>query len=204
MSQGKSNPEIKAILLGNVGVGKTNLINVSVGLPFNKNEKSTISNTFVTKVLKIDKKDYNIDLWDTAGQEKYYNITKIFFKGSQIVIFVYDITSKESFEGLKKWIEMAEQIVDGNYVCGIVGNKNDLYLKSQVDEKTARNFAESKNYKFKLVSALNDPKGFQEFLEELAKDYINVGEEGKKGVKLGEGDEEHHKKSCCGGKNNKN
>ena len=200
MSQAKSNQEVKAILLGNVGVGKTNLINVSVGLPFNKNEKSTISNTFVTKVLKIDKKDYSIDLWDTAGQEKYYNITKIFFKGSQIVIFVYDITSKESFEGLKKWIEMAEQIVDGKYVCGIVGNKNDLYLRAQVDEKTAREFAESKNFKFKLVSALNDPKSFQEFLEDLTKDYINIGGEGKKGIKLGGEDGEEHKKGCCGGK----
>ena len=202
MSQKKSNPEIKAILLGNVGVGKTNLINVSVGLPFNKNEKSTISNTFVTKVLKIDNQNYNIDLWDTAGQEKYYNITKIFFKGSQLVIFVYDITSKASFDGLSKWIEMAEQIVDGNYTCGIVGNKNDLYLKTEVDEKTAREFAKSKNYKFKLVSALNDPKGFQEFLEELAKEYINKGGEGKKGMKLGDTEEGQDKKGCCGGKKN--
>ena len=196
----KGNPEIKAILLGNVGVGKTNLINVSVGLPFNKNEKSTISNTFVTKVIKIDKKEYNLDLWDTAGQEKYYNITKIFFKGSQIIIFVYDITAQESFEGLNKWIEMTHNIVDGSYVCGIVGNKNDLYLKAKVDEAKARNFAENKGYKFKLVSALNDPKGFQDFLEELAKEYIKIGGEGKKGLKIGENDGGTEKKSCCSGK----
>ena len=196
-----SNNEIKAILLGNVGVGKTNLINVSVGIPFNKNEKSTISNTFVTKKIILDNKEYGIDLWDTAGQEKYYNITKIFFKGSQIIIFVYDITKQETFDGLNKWIEMAEQIVDGKYVCSIVGNKNDLYLKGKVDEKQAREFAKKKEYKFKLVSALNDPKGFQDFLEELAKEYINLGEKGKKGVKL-ELDDKNKSgnglKGCCG------
>lgn len=192
--------EIKAILLGNAGVGKTNLINLTVGIPFNKNEKSTISNTFVTKKIKLDNKEYGIDLWDTAGQERYYNITKIFFKGSQIIIFVYDITTQESFDGLNKWIEMAEQIVDGKYVCAIVGNKNDLYLKGKVDEKQAREFAKKKEYKFKLVSALKDPKGFQDFLEELAKEYINLGEEEKKGVKLDDKNKSGNGgKGCCGG-----
>ena len=190
------NIDLKAILLGNAGVGKTNLINVSVGLPFNKNEKSTISNTFVSKPININNTNYNIDLWDTAGQEKYYNITKIFFKGSQLVIFVYDITTKESFMGLQKWIDMAEQIVDGEYVCGIVGNKNDLFIKAQVDEKEARNFAKSKGYKFKLVSALNDPKSFEDILKELAEEYLNKGGEGKKGIKLGN-EEKQEKKSCC-------
>ena len=197
------NPDIKAILLGNAGVGKTNLINVSVGIPFNKNEKSTISNTFVTKVVHINNKTYNIDLWDTAGQEKYYNITKIFFKGSNLVIFVYDITTKHSFEGLQKWIDMAEQIVDGDYVCGIVGNKNDLFLKSEVDEKEAKKFADSKGYKFKLVSAFNDPKSFEDILLELAKDYVEKGGDGKKGLKLGD-EEKHEKKNCCAGKNKAN
>ena len=196
-------PEIKAILLGNVGVGKTNLINVSIGLPFNKNEKSTISNTFVTKTVKIEKQEFNIDLWDTAGQERYHNITKIFFKGSQIVIFVYDITSSQSFEDLQKWINLTVDTVDGTYVCGIVGNKNDLYLKGQVEEAKAREFAQSKGYKFKLVSAFNDPKSFEDIMMELVKDYLNKGGEAKMGIKLGEDSEEKEKKMCCGGSKNK-
>ena len=196
-------PEIKAILLGNVGVGKTNLINVSIGLPFNKNEKSTISNTFVTKTVTIEKKEFNIDLWDTAGQEKYHNITKIFFKGSQIVIFVYDITSSQSFQDLQKWINLTVDTVDGTYVCGIVGNKNDLYLKGEVEEAKAREFAQSKGYKFKLVSALNDPKSFEDIMIELVKDYLNLGGEGKMGIKLGEDEDEKEKKNCCMGSKNK-
>ena len=196
-------PEIKAILLGNVGVGKTNLINVSIGLPFNKNEKSTISNTFVTKTLKLENQEISIDLWDTAGQERYHNITKIFFKGSQIVIFVYDITSSQSFEDLQKWINLTVETVDGTYVCGIVGNKNDLYLKGQVDEATAREFAKSKGYKFKLVSALNDPKSFEDIMKELTMEFLSKGGEAKMGIKLGEEADEKDKKSCCAGNKNK-
>ena len=186
--------EIKAILLGDVGVGKTNLINVSVGMAFDKNEKSTISNSFVTKKTTINKQNYNIDLWDTAGQEKYYQITKIFFKGSNVIIFVYDVTSKSSFAGLSKWMDMAKETTDGQYVCGIVGNKNDLYLDAKVDEKEARDLAESKGYKFKLVSAFKDPKGIQDFIDDLAKDYINMGGDGKQGVKLGGGGSENQGK----------
>jgi small GTP-binding protein len=190
----KDYKEIKAILLGDVGVGKTNLINVSVGMAFDKNEKSTISNSFVTKKTTINKQKYNIDLWDTAGQEKYYQITKIFFKGSNVIIFVYDVTSKSSFEGLSKWMDMAKETTDGQYVCGIVGNKNDLYLQAKVDEKEARDLAESKGYKFKLVSAFKDPKGIQDFIDDLAKDYINMGGDGKQGVKLGGGGSENQGK----------
>ena len=190
----KDYKEIKAILFGDVGVGKTNLINVSVGMAFNNSEKSTISNSFVTKKANINKQKYNIDLWDTAGQEKYYQITKIFFKGSNIIIFVYDVTSKSSFEGLSKWMDMAKETTDGQYVCGIVGNKNDLYLQAKVDENEAKALAESKGYKFKLVSAFKDPKGIQDFIDELAKDYINSGGDGKQGVKLGDGGSDNQQK----------
>ena len=190
----KDYKEIKAILLGDVGVGKTNLINVSVGMAFDKNEKSTISNSFVTKKTTINKQKYNIDLWDTAGQEKYYQITKIFFKGSNVIIFVYDVTSKSSFEGLSKWMDMAKENTDGQYVCGIVWNKIDLYLEVKVDEKEARDLAESKGYKFKLVSAFKDPKGIQDFIDDLAKDYIIMGGDGKQGVKLGGGGSENQGK----------
>ena len=120
-------------------------------------------------------------------------------KGSQIVIFVYDITSSQSFEDLQKWINLTVDTVDGTYVCGIVGNKNDLFLNAKVDEEKAREFAKSKGYKFKLVSALNDPKSFEDIMKELTKEYLSKGGEAKSGIKLGEDIEEKEKKSCCSG-----
>ena len=166
---------VKAILIGDVFVGKTSLINVSVGIDFNPKENATITSTFVQKKITLDSQEYCINLWDTAGQEKLKALTKLFFKGSHVVIFVYDITDKRSFIGLQKWIVEVENILENKYVCGIVGNKQDLYSQEQVKEEEANEFADSKGMKFKLVSAKDNPKGFNDFLEELVRDAKNIG-----------------------------
>ena len=172
--------EVKAILLGDISVGKTSLINVSVGMEFDPSERTTITSTFVQKKIKIDSQEYCINLWDTAGQERLKSLTKLFFKGSQIVIFVYDITQKKSFIGLKKWVEDVENIIENKYICGIVGNKKDLYTQEEVNEKEVKDYADSKGMKFKLVSAKDDPISFIEFLEELVNDGKNIFETKKK------------------------
>ena len=163
--------EIKAILVGSSGVGKTNLINVTVGQGFNESSKPTNCCNLLQKNLEINNIKYVINLWDTIGQEAYKGISKLFFREAQIVIFVYDITSKDSFLNLEEWIQMANDIIDGEYISGIVGNKNDLYLHSQVSEAEAREYAINKNMKFRLVSAKEDPKSFEEFLIELVKEF---------------------------------
>ena len=162
--------EIKAILLGEISVGKTSLINVSIGMKFNQSERTTFAANFVQKIIKIGSQEYCVDLWDTAGQEKLKSLTKLFYKGSQIIIFVYDVTQYKSFERLQNWVEEIENNLDNKYICGIVGNKKDLFTHEEVNEKEARNYAKSKGMKFKLVSAKNDPKSFSDFLEELIKD----------------------------------
>ena len=166
MSDEKS--EIKAILIGNPGVGKTNLINTCLGMDFDSQYISTSSGSFRTKKIIIDDKLYTVNLWDTAGQETYKAITKIFIKNSQIVIFVYDITDIHSFKELDEWIEMCKQNLDQNeYISGIVGNKFDLFLKEQIPEKEARQFAQDRGMKFALVSAKDNPEAFEIFLKEL-------------------------------------
>ena len=166
--------EIKVILIGNSGVGKTKLINTSIGLDFNNNDTSTVSGSFVSKVLTINKKEYIINIWDTAGEELYRGITQLFFRGSEIIILVYDICSSSTFESLERWYERCEEIIDNDHIYGIVGNKSDLYLNSQVNDIDAKKFAELKNAKFRLVSAKNDPQSFVDFVEELVKDYKNL------------------------------
>ena len=93
--------EIKVILVGDSGVGKTNLINVCVGKDFNSYTKPSISSSLLQKNLIINNLNYIINLWDTMGQEAYKSLSKLFFRESQVVIFIYDITSKESFYNLK-------------------------------------------------------------------------------------------------------
>jgi len=160
----------KAILLGESGVGKTSLINIVGGGKFNENEAPSISSNFIKKYIEIDSKKYLINIWDTAGQEKYRHLAKIFFHGSDIVILVYDITSKESLNNLEYWYKETKDHINNKFVYGIVGNKKDLYLKEEVTENEGRKFAESKGMKFALVSAKNDPKSFNDFLLSLVED----------------------------------
>ena len=163
--------EIKAILLGDSGVGKSNLINTCVGLDFKNHLDSTLSGSSMQKLLNINNKNYLINLWDTAGQETYQSITKLFIKGSEIVIFVYDITNKKSFQHLDDWIQMCNEIIDNpNYLGGIIGNKNDLYLTGEVEDEIARKYAADKKLPFKTVSAKDNPKLFENFIIDLIKE----------------------------------
>ena len=189
----QQNNSMKVILLGNSGVGKTNLINTCVGQQFQEDTSVTTSGTFSQKNIKIGDETYDLNLWDTAGQEKYESITKIFLKKSEIVIFVYDITDIKSFNDLEKWIKLAEEMIDNEHVCGIVGNKEDLYTKEQVKGEMARKYAESKKMQFQLVSAKDNPAGFINFLKELVMEHKGLSKlEKKETIGLSE---ENHKNS---------
>ena len=206
--QEEEEENIKVILIGDSGVGKTNLINVSSGGAFNENEKSSLTASYLKKVITINNEKYTLSLWDTIGQEKLRSLSKLFFKNSKIVIYVYDITNLESFNGLESWNKDVKEMVgdDDTIIKAIVGNKQDLYLSEKVSEDTALNYASTLNAKFKLTSAKTDPKGFNSFNEELLKDYIdknlkNKNEDKKDGksmkLKKKEEDKEEKKKKFC-------
>ena len=102
------------------------------------------------------KKNLVLDIWDTAGQEKYRSLTKFFYKDALMIIFVYDITRRESYENLKNiWYKEAKENMDPNAISGIAGNKCDLYDNEAVPETEAREFAKSINALFTLTSAQN-------------------------------------------------
>ena len=158
------------------------------------------------KLIEIDNKKYSLNLWDTAGQEAYRGVTKLFFKGSEIVILVYDITSHESFASLEEWSQKSKEIIENDFIYGIVGNKNDLYLNSQVNEEELKKFAESINSSFKIVSAKTDPQAFNDYLIELAKQYKQINKnDDKNKVKLNDNIDNNNKRSCfgCGGNKKK-
>jgi len=164
--------EVKIIFLGESGVGKTNLIRAAIDEEFEEGSKSTSMASCVEKSVKVDKKYYSLKLWDTIGQEKLRTMAKIFYKGAKIVIFVYDITTKKTFEELEYWVNEVKNSLGDEPICAVVGNKSDLIEEEEVDENTAREYAFNKELKFKIVSAKTNPKDFQLFLDELLRDYI--------------------------------
>ena len=192
--------EIKVILVGESGTGKTSLINTAIGLKFEEGvELSTSTSTFVSKMIKIGGKTYALNLWDTIGQEKFRSLTKIFIKDSKIVIFVYDITRLDSFKELDYWFKTIQEVLGDSAVLGIVGNKQDLFTREEVKEEVAEKYAEDKKVSFKLTSAKN-PLSFNSFLELLLKQYIEKCGgviEGNDGKKLEDQDPSNNKKKKC-------
>ena len=173
---------VKVILIGESGVGKTNLINIAIGDNFSENEKSTTASTLSLKKIKLNNKEYNLDLWDTIGQEQYRQLTKIFFNNSKIVIFVYDITNKESFKALPGWKKDVEEQLGDVYIKGVVANKSDLYLEEEVPTEEGQEYANNIEAKFLLVSAKkDDPKKFEDFLRVLLEEYLSTKKGGNSG-----------------------
>ena len=198
---------IKIILLGEAGVGKTNLINVAIGQRFNPNINSTLNTTFIEQQLQYNNKTYAYTIWDTAGQEMYRSLNKIFMKGAKIVIIVYSIETRKSFEELNFWIDnVKETLGDDNYVMAIVANKADLFENQVVNDKEGKDLANKYKIKFCLTSAKAQPDGFKKFLIDLIKEYINLVEpvsepilnyENNNKIQLSQENPEVKKRKCC-------
>ena len=165
--------EVKVILLGETGVGKTSIINRFITNEFITEDTITLGSSFFTKEIKKQNINYKLKIWDTTGQEKFHSVTNLFIKGSNIIILVYSVNSLNSFEELNYWYKSLKRNLEGdNHILAIVGNKIDLKNEVVISEDEGKKFAENKNAVFKLVSAKEDPKGinklFDKLLEELS------------------------------------
>ena len=172
----ENNLLIKIVVIGDISVGKTNIIRRIIGEDF-KEMEATIGVEFMyLKIKDIDKDDPNkvlsIQIWDTSGAERYRAITTSHIRGADGAYLVYDVTGEMSFRNLNYWYESIKNSADNDIVIYLIGNKSDLIEEEEVDENTAREYAFNKELKFKIVSAKTNPKDFQLFLDELLGDYI--------------------------------
>ena len=192
---------IKIILLGESGVGKTNLIRVALDQGFDPNSITSVHSSFLQGILDYNNKQYSYALWDTAGQEIYRSLNKIFIKGSKIIIFVYSIDNIESFNQIQFWINNAKETLgEGKYIMAILGNKRDLFDIQVVPDMDAQNLAKKWNMKLIITSALADQEGIKNYIRELLIDYINlIGPEEEKNlsIKLKKPTKDNKKKTKC-------
>ena len=168
----------KLVLIGDSGVGKTCIISRFIKGTFDPNSPSNGA-SYVSKTIEIPElnQELALDIWDTAGQEKYRAITKFFFQNAKMVILVYEITRRESFDNMKNcWYPLIKENADPDIVIGIAGNKSDLYLEEDVPEKEAKDFAKSIGAVFKLTSAQNN-SGIDDLFKELGIKFLDPNSE---------------------------
>ena len=127
---------IKVILLGETGVGKTNLIRRAMGKDFDPDTASSLVNLYCQNEIIVDNIKYQYKLWDTAGQEKFRCLNKIFIKESKIIIIVFAINNKNSFEQIDFWLNYVKEALEKDfYLFGLVANKSDLIEQQEIEDK---------------------------------------------------------------------
>ena len=149
---------VKITLLGNSGVGKTCIITRYTEGSFEQNKASTSGASYSQKHLVIENKEITLDVWDTAGQEKYRSLGRHFYKDAYIVCLVYDITNLESFQTLKKkWYNDLKTYGEKYSIVAVVGNKSDCYENEKVPEEEAREYAKSfiNNYNLNNINNIS-------------------------------------------------
>lgn len=142
----------KVVLVGDQGVGKSNLLRRATKDQFDPDSQVTLGIEFASKIVRVPDEGraaqfVKAQIWDTAGQEKFRSITGAYYRNAVGALLVYDITSRSSFEGVKHWVRALRENADPGIVMILIGNKCDLKDQRQVRQEEALQFSE-KNRKF--------------------------------------------------------
>ncbi|KAL3509096.1 hypothetical protein ACH5RR_028497 [Cinchona calisaya] len=160
----------KLVLIGDSGVGKSNLLSRFTRNEFNLESKSTIGVEFATRSLNIDSKVIKAQIWDTAGQERYRAITSAYYRGAVGALLVYDVTRRATFENVERWLRELRDHTDPNVVIMLIGNKSDLRHLVAVSTEDGKALAERESLYFMETSALeatNVENAFGEVLTQI-------------------------------------
>ena len=144
---------IKLLTLGETEVGKTSIVLRYSDDKFQDSKIATIGIDFKIKIIKKGKEKIKVSIYDTAGQERFQNIVKHYYRGANGVLLIYDITKRKTFEKLNFWINDLKENSDDNLFIYLIGNKNDLEENREVSYKEASEFAKEKNFPYIEVSA---------------------------------------------------
>ena len=146
--QNKPLPELKLklLIIGDSAVGKTSMLLKYVDNFFPETHMATIGVEYKSKTINTDKYKINLNIWDTAGQERFKSITRSFFNNTNGIVFVYDLTKKESFDGVKNWIKDSEPY--GKFESVLCGNKLDLDNKREVKYDALKEYGLKKKWKY--------------------------------------------------------
>ena len=171
----KSAVSCKVVLIGESGVGKTSIISRFITNTFSSILMSTTGASFATKSIYLEKEDRTVkfEIWDTAGQEKYRSLAKVFYKNAQVCLLVYDISRKTSLDEIKNyWFKEIKNNATDNIILALAGNKSDMYEFEEVSDEEAKNYAKEINAIFQKTSAKTDV-GVNELFKMIGQKVVN-------------------------------
>ena len=197
----------KVVLVGDMSVGKTNIIAKYLKNDFSEDYKTTIGVEFHSKIAKVEGHVVKAQIWDTCGQERFKSITDSYYRGAKGAFVVYDITRKNTFESVDSWISALRSAADKNLNIIIIGNKSDLEDQRQVETEQGEEKAQNNEAAFMETSAYsgdNIDKAFDNMItdvynkcksEMLANVEIDIGK--SKDINLNQNREDKKGKKCC-------
>ena len=190
----------KIVIIGNSGVGKTCIVNAFVNDVFYDTYQPTVGASYLVKEIEYDGNKYKLNIWDTAGQEKYQSMTPIYFHNAKICLLVFSLTDQDSYDSIDKWSEIVTSYPDSDIKIILLGNKYDLENERVVTLEQCISKAQSLNVKYIEVSA-KTRYGIDELTNELGEIVSNMAhEEIKKEVtpvNLNDNNQKTNKKGCC-------
>ena len=192
--------KINLLLVGDSSVGKTSLCHRYAINEFHENYLSTIGVDYLEKVIVIDDQKVNLKIMDTSGQERYGSIVTNLFRQADGLIFVFDITNKDSFDAINRWLTLAEDIKDLPKI--LVGNKIDLQNRRVIKKDKIENFAERNNnihcFETSAKTGENVEDAFNDLIRLILPDKIKKNNgKASENVTLEKNNEKNKAKNCC-------
>ena len=188
---------IKLLLIGNAYVGKTLIVQKFIDNTFSKSTVSTIGVDLQSKVIDINGKTVKYLIWDTAGEDRMKTMTYSYYRGCHVILVVYDVTDRKSFQNVSTWVECIDKFAKTNVLRILVGNKTDLEDKRVISTDEGKQLAEQNGLKYYEISALTI-KGLHEMFEDIAREYVEIYQQkAYKNFQLKNLDNKTKKRKCC-------
>ena len=194
------------LLLGDTQVGKTCLINRYTNGVFKEEYISTVGFDYYTKQEEINNKTVQVKLWDTAGQERFKTLTPSFLRNAEGVIIVFDVTSQDSFDNVKGWINSIKSNLGKNIIpIIIVGNKIDMENMREISKEDGKKIASENDFKYFETSAKTGI-GVDEAIKEIVNQILDIQDKNEDEkvderpsfkIKKDNNKDNQKKKGCC-------
>ena len=200
--------KFKAVLIGDSAVGKTALFQRLENDAFQDSHIPTVGGAYTRiSINSSNGYTYNIGLWDTAGQERFRNVVPMYFQSANIIIVVYDISNRESFENIGTWIDLANQKAPPDACYVLLGNKSDLEEQRAITLDEMEELKENLHFTEALETSAFNGKGIDMLISSLTSICDGIAKENnepitddQKEVEVNEqnnNEKQANQKPCC-------